>query len=29
MDPKDRIYSMTFELVMADVLQWVKREWEA
>ena len=29
MKPKDRIYSKTFELVMADVLQWAKREWEA
>lgn len=29
MNPKDRIYSTTFELVMVDVLQWVKREWEA
>ena len=28
MNPKDRIYSMRFELVMADVLQWAKRERE-
>ena len=26
MNPKDRIYSMTFELVMADVLQRLKRD---
>lgn len=29
MNPKDRIYSMTFELVMADVLQWTKHAWAA
>ena len=29
MNPKDRIYSMTFELVMEGVLQWAKREREA
>ena len=29
MNLEDHIYSMTFDLVMADVLQWTKHAWAA